>query len=102
MGKTIAAMQRVQQIKERREATFFANRRKDAKVLQKNEARVEIEKHIEVLAPAVATRETVLRNVVDSARQRIAARKRNTQEKVALTTASTARNPPVSATRMEE
>ena len=75
-GKTIAAMQRVAQIKERREARFFANRMKDAKVIQKKEARVEIEKNIEILAPAVATREAVMRNVVDTARERIAARKK--------------------------
>jgi large subunit ribosomal protein L24e len=102
MGKTIAAMQRVQQIKERREATFFANRRKDAKVLQKNEARVEIEKHIQVLAPAVATREAVMRNVVDSARQRIAARKKNSQEKVALTATTASRSTLSGVTTMEE
>jgi large subunit ribosomal protein L24e len=101
MGKTIAAMQRVAQIKERREATFFANRRKDAKLVQKQEARVEIEKHIQVLAPAVATREAVMRSVVDSARQRIATRKKNTGEKVALTAVSTAGNP-TSVIRMDE
>jgi len=76
MGKTITAMQRVSQIKERREATFHSNRMKDAKVVKKQQARVEIEKSIELLAPAVAQRETVMQNVVDSARERIAARKK--------------------------
>jgi len=76
MGKTITAMQRVSQIKERREATFHSNRMKDAKVVKKQQARVEIEKSIELLAPAVARRETVMQNVVDSARERIAARKK--------------------------
>mmetsp|Transcript_19167 Transcript_19167/g.27282 ORF Transcript_19167/g.27282 Transcript_19167/m.27282 type:complete len:185 (-) Transcript_19167:193-747(-) len=90
-GKTIAAIQRVAQIKERREATFFANRRKDAKLVQKNEARVEIEKHIQVLAPAVATREAVMRNVVDTAKLRIAARKKS-KEKVASTTVAATGN----------
>mmetsp|Transcript_46905 Transcript_46905/g.69385 ORF Transcript_46905/g.69385 Transcript_46905/m.69385 type:complete len:184 (-) Transcript_46905:360-911(-) len=76
MGKTIAAMQRVSEIKERREARFFANRMKDAKIIQKKEARVEIEKSIEILAPAVAQREAKMQEVVDSARERIAAKKK--------------------------
>lgn len=67
--------------------------------MQKNEARVEIEKHIQVLAPAVATREAVMRNVVDSARQRIAARKKNVQEKVAITAPRQSRS---GVTAMEE
>jgi large subunit ribosomal protein L24e len=76
MGKTILAMQRVQDIKEKREERFFANRMNDAKAEKKMQARVEIEKSIELLAPAVAKREEVMRNVVDSARARIAARKK--------------------------
>jgi large subunit ribosomal protein L24e len=82
MGKTILAMQRVQAIKEKREDRFFANRMKDAKVEKKMQVRVEIEKSIELLAPAVAKREEVMRNVVDSARARIAARKKG--QKVAV------------------
>jgi large subunit ribosomal protein L24e len=76
MGKTIMAMQRVQEIKSKREERFHANRMKDAKAEKKQQARVEIEKSIELLAPAVAKREEVMRNVVDSARARIAARKK--------------------------
>jgi len=76
MGKTIMAMKRVQEIKEKRELRFFENRMKDAKKEKKMQARVEIEKSIEILAPAVANREEVMRNVVDSARARIAARKK--------------------------
>jgi large subunit ribosomal protein L24e len=82
MGTTILAMQRVQTIKEKREERFFTNRMKDAKVEKKMQARVEIEQSIELLAPAVAKREEVMRNVVDSARARIAARKKG--EKVAM------------------
>jgi large subunit ribosomal protein L24e len=82
MGKTILAMQRVQAIKEKREERFHANRMKDAKVEKKMQARVEIEKSIELLAPAVANREEVMRNVVDSARARIAAQKKG--QKVAM------------------
>ncbi|KAL3802935.1 hypothetical protein ACHAWO_003567 [Cyclotella atomus] len=82
MGKTIMAMQRVQDIKERREERFHANRMRDAKPEKIKQARVEIEKHAELLAPAVAQREEVLQNVLDSARARIATRKIKAAEKV--------------------
>ena len=82
MGKTILAMQKVQQIKETREERFFQNRMNDAKAEKKKQARVEIEKSIELLAPAVAKREEVMRNVVDSARARIAARKKTSAQRV--------------------
>jgi aspartate carbamoyltransferase catalytic subunit len=82
MGKTIMAMQRVQSIKERREERFHANRMRDAKPEKVKQARVEIEKHVELLAPAVAKREEVLQNVLDSARARIATRKIKAGEKV--------------------
>eukprot|EP00578_Thalassiosira_sp_NH16_P025490 CAMPEP_0181100484 /NCGR_PEP_ID=MMETSP1071-20121207/13218_1 /TAXON_ID=35127 /ORGANISM="Thalassiosira sp., Strain NH16" /LENGTH=89 /DNA_ID=CAMNT_0023183217 /DNA_START=480 /DNA_END=749 /DNA_ORIENTATION=+ len=75
------AMQRVQNIKERREERFHANRMKDAKAEKVSQARVEIEKHAELLAPAVAKREEVMQNVLDSARARIATR-RVAKEKV--------------------
>jgi large subunit ribosomal protein L24e len=75
MGKTIMAMQRVQSIKEAREERFHANRMKDAKAEKVKVARVEIEKHAEILAPAVARREEVMQNVLDSARERIATRR---------------------------
>jgi large subunit ribosomal protein L24e len=83
MGKTILAMQRVQEIKTKREERFHANRMKDAKVVKKQQARVEIEKSIEILAPAVAKREEVMRNVVDKARERIAARKKIKGQRIA-------------------
>ena len=76
MSQTLSAMQRVQQIQEQREGRFYKDRMKDAKIEQKKQARVEIEKSISLLAPAVANREQVMRNVVDAARARIAARKK--------------------------
>ncbi|KAL7484785.1 hypothetical protein ACHAW6_010403 [Cyclotella cf. meneghiniana] len=82
MGKTIMAMQRVQDIKERREERFHANRMRDAKPEKVKQARAEIEKHAELLAPAVAQREEVLQNVLDSARERIATRRVKAAEKV--------------------
>ena len=84
MGKTIMAMQRVEEIKSKREERFFANRMKDAKAEKKHQARVEIEKSIELLAPAVAKREEVMRNVVDTARARIAAKKKSKGQKIAV------------------
>ncbi|KAG7347436.1 50S ribosomal protein L24e [Nitzschia inconspicua] len=77
MSKTILAMKKVETIQKARELRFFDNRMQDAKAEKKKQARVEIEKSIELLAPAVANREEVMRNVVDSARQRIAARKKS-------------------------
>jgi large subunit ribosomal protein L24e len=77
MSKTILAMKKVETIQKAREQRFFENRMQDAKAEKKKQARVEIEKSIELLAPAVANREEVMRNVVDSARQRIAARKKS-------------------------
>jgi large subunit ribosomal protein L24e len=81
MGKTLQAMAKVKEIQVVREGRFFADRMKIAAVQKKKEARVEIEKSIELLAPAVANREQVMRNVVDSARSRIAARKKLTAVK---------------------
>ena len=77
MGQTLQAMQKVKEIQVAREERHFASRMKDAAVEKKKQARVEIEKSIDLLAPAVATREQVMRNVVDSARARIAARKKH-------------------------
>lgn len=91
MGKTILAMKRVETIQKAREGRFFGDRMQDAKAEKKKQARVEIEKSIELLAPAVANREEVMRNVVDSARARIAARKR-----------SAARLPSTDASSMQE
>lgn len=76
MGQTIQAIQRVSEIQAAREERFFVNRMKDAAAEKKKQARDEIEKSIDILAPVVGTRDQVMRNVVDSAKARIAARKR--------------------------
>jgi len=86
MTKTILAIQRVQEIQTAREERFHAVRMKDAQKEKKKQARVEIEKSIELLAPAVAQREEVMRNVVDNARSRIAARKKASGQKVSVRT----------------
>lgn len=99
MGKTLTAIQRVEEIKTRRGERFFAERMKDAKAEKKKQARVEIEKSIELLAPAVAKREDVMRNVVDSARARIASRKTAAGQKVSIVTTN---NTAQEDTKMEE
>jgi large subunit ribosomal protein L24e len=76
MGQTLQAMQKVKEIQIARELRFFEARQKDAAPEKKKQARVEIEKSIDLLAPAVAARDQVMRNVVDAARSRIAARKK--------------------------
>ena len=83
MGQTLQAMQRVKEIQTQREERFFENRMKDAAAEKKKYARVEIEKSIDLLAPAVAAREQVMRNVVDKARARIASRKKNATKALA-------------------
>uniref|UniRef100_A0A7S3L6X6 TRASH domain-containing protein n=1 Tax=Amphora coffeiformis TaxID=265554 RepID=A0A7S3L6X6_9STRA len=89
MGQTLQAMQRVKEIQTAREQRFFQTRMKDAAAEKKKYARVEIEKSIDLLAPAVAAREQVMRNVVDAARARIASRKKNSASK-ALTSGTNA------------
>lgn len=83
MGQTLAALQRVQEIQSSREERHHAARMKDAKAEKKKYARVEIEKSIDLLAPAVAAREAVMRNVVDRARARIASRKKTATKALA-------------------
>ena len=73
MGQTVTAMQKVVDIQEARRERFFEARRKDAAIIQKKQVRQEIEQSIDLLAPVVATRDAVMRKVVDSARARIEA-----------------------------
>mmetsp|Transcript_720 Transcript_720/g.2302 ORF Transcript_720/g.2302 Transcript_720/m.2302 type:complete len:173 (-) Transcript_720:200-718(-) len=68
VGTTLRAMQRVQEIKSRREEIFFNRRMKDAKKEQVARDKVELKQDISVIAPAEATREKVLRNVVEKAK----------------------------------
>jgi large subunit ribosomal protein L24e len=95
MGQTLEAMAKVKTIQIAREVRFFEARQKDASAEKKQQARVEIEKSIELLAPAVAARDQVMRNVVDAARSRIAARKRATGVKQLVA-------PPIAVANMDE
>jgi large subunit ribosomal protein L24e len=87
MGKTILAMKRVDEIRQVREQRYFENRMEDSKAEKKKQVRAEIEKSIELLAPVVATREEVMRNVIDSAKQRIAARRKSSANRLAASRA---------------
>ena len=90
MGQTLVAMQRVNEIQTTRAERHFAERMRDAAQEKKKYARVEIEKSIDLLAPAVAAREQVMRNVVDRARARIASRKKSsTAGKVLMASGTT-------------
>jgi large subunit ribosomal protein L24e len=54
MGATIHAIERVQQIKEKREAQFYKNRMKASKGFQKERDLKELEQNIELIEPAAA------------------------------------------------
>lgn len=84
MGKTISAIERVNEIQTVREQRFYNNRMKDTIKEKKVIARNEIEKSIELIAPYVANREAVMKNIVDSARLRVASRKRGTGSRMKL------------------
>jgi large subunit ribosomal protein L24e len=90
MATTVAAMQKVSAIQEKRSDRFFAARMVDAKIQQKQQARTELEQSIELLAPAVASREAVMQNVVAAARARIAARSSTSSTKERIKTTKSA------------
>ena len=81
-GATIHAIQTISQIQSQRQQRHFETRQQDSKQLQKVQARAEIEQSIELLAPAVANREQVMRNVIDQAKARIAARSKGSKQKI--------------------
>ncbi|GLD99699.1 hypothetical protein PINS_up008425 [Pythium insidiosum] len=67
MGATIHAIERVQQIKEKREQQFFKNRMKNNKAMQKERDLKEIQQHISLIQPAAAAlKEKAQLNVASS------------------------------------
>lgn len=59
MSRTIAGIQKVEEIKGAREVDFYTSRMKDSHALKKKQARVEIEKGKELVKPAAGrVRET--------------------------------------------
>ncbi len=83
MGTTLRAMQRVGEIRERREAMYFERRMKDAKKVQLKQAKVELRENIELLVPAAADKQKVLLNVVEAAKIKAAAKKSKAPKKAA-------------------
>lgn len=75
MGTTLRAMQRVGEIRARREEMYFERRMKDARKVENKQAKVELKESIELLVPAAADKEKVLLNVVEAAKVKAAARK---------------------------
>lgn len=55
MGATVHAMERVQQIKEKREAQFYKNRMKSSKGKEKERDLRELEQNISLIEPAAAS-----------------------------------------------
>ena len=75
MGTTLRAMQRVAEIRGRREEMFYERRMKDAHKAETKAMKVELKQNIELLAPAAADQEKVLLNVVAKAKAKTAAKK---------------------------
>ena len=74
MGTTLRAMQRVGEIKARREKMYFEKRMKDAAKTQIKQSKVELKQGIELLVPAAANKEKVLLNVVETQKVKTSAK----------------------------
>ena len=77
MGTTLRAMQRVGEIRARREQMYFEKRMTDAKKTKAKEARVELKKSIELVVPAAANKEKVLLNMQEKAKIKTSAKNRS-------------------------
>ena len=75
MGTTLRAMQRVAEIRGRREEMFYEKRMKDAHKASVRADKVELKQNIELLVPAAGDKEKVLLNVVEKAKIKAAAQK---------------------------
>jgi len=75
MGTTLRAMQRVAEIRTRREEMFYERRMRDARKDQIKADKVELKSNIELLVPAAADKEKVLLNVVEAAKAKATAKK---------------------------
>ncbi|OWZ19558.1 Ribosome biogenesis protein RLP24 [Phytophthora megakarya] len=73
MGATIHAIERVTQIKEKREAQFYKNRMKDSKVKEKARDLRELEQNITLIEPAAAALKDQAQLNVNAAKQKAAA-----------------------------
>jgi large subunit ribosomal protein L24e len=95
MEKTLSAIERVNEIQTVREQRYYDNRMKDTAKEKKFIARNEIESSIELIAPAVSNREAVMKHIVDSARLRVASRKKGTKLKLLNSIVQSDHNPDV-------
>ena len=76
MGTTLRAMQRVGEIKARREEMFFEKRMKDAKKQELKASKIELKKSIDIVVPAAANKQKVLLNVMEPEKAKVSTRKR--------------------------
>jgi len=63
MSVTLNAMKKVSEVQHKRQDMFYKMRMRAHKSTQRDQVRAEIEKGIEILAPAAADREKALANV---------------------------------------
>ena len=63
MGATLHAMQRVDEIKSRREASFYKERMKDSKSKAVAMAKLDLQQNIELIKPAAAIRDVAVLNL---------------------------------------
>ncbi|KAG7399952.1 hypothetical protein PHYBOEH_007472 [Phytophthora boehmeriae] len=75
MGATIHAIERVTQIKEKREAAFYKNRMKDSKAKEKARDLRELEQNISLIEPAAAALKDQAQLNVSASKQKDAAAK---------------------------
>lgn len=75
MGTTLRAMQRVGEIRSRREEMFYQRRMKDAHKQETKASKIELKENIELLVPAAGDKEKVLLNVVEAAKLKSATKK---------------------------
>tara|TARA_B110000305_G_C19190014_1_gene516132 strand:- start:335 stop:724 length:390 start_codon:yes stop_codon:yes gene_type:complete len=68
--KTLGAMERVEEIKGKREERFYENRMKDRKTLVKKQKVAELEKGMELIVPAMADRDKVMAKVVERVKEK--------------------------------
>ena len=80
MSQTLNAMKRVSEIQHKRQDLFFKMRMRAHKGLQKEQIRAEIEKGIELIAPAAANKEKAL----EIATSKLSARGKNKSKKMEL------------------
>ena len=78
MGQTVRAMQKVQNIKAKRQERFYKNRMSGRKELQKLQARSEIRQNIDLIAPAASKQRAQVNVSVLEKAKNAAARKMDT------------------------